>query len=71
MSDNPLQPSASLLCKIGSIVGHIEEAMTVSGHEFDLLALKALLADTEVQRWLGAMGAMAMIPLKRDATRGC
>lgn len=69
MSDNPLEPSVSLLCKVGSIVGHLEEAMSTTGHEFDLVALKSGLRDPEVQRWLGAMGVRALIPLKRSATK--
>lgn len=64
-SDNPLQPSARVLCKIGSIITHVEEAVSRGGHVFDLIALNALISDAEVQRWLGAMGSRALIPLKR------
>lgn len=48
MSD-PLQPSASLLVKLGSIVVHIEEMFSASGHVFDKAVLDALLADPEVK----------------------
>lgn len=65
MSDNPLQPTASLLCKLGSIAAHAEEAMSPGAHGFDLIAMKTVITDPEVQRWLGAMGALALIPLKR------
>jgi hypothetical protein len=67
-SDNPLQPSARVLCKIGSIITHVEEAVSNGGHVFDLIALNALISDAEVQRWLGAMGSRALIPLKRSRT---
>jgi hypothetical protein len=63
--DNPLAPPARVLCKIGSIITHVEEAVSNGGHVFDLIALQALLVDPEVQRWLGAMGSRALIPLKR------
>lgn len=66
MSDNPLTPPVSLLCKLGSIATHAEEAMSPGAHGFDLIAMKSAIADPEVQRWLGAMGALSLIPLKRD-----
>lgn len=67
MSDNPLTPSMALLCKIGSILTHVEESMSPGAHDFDLIAMKSALNDPEVQRWLGEMGSRALIPVKRPA----
>lgn len=67
MSDNPLNPPMSVLCKLGLIITHVEEALSPGAHDFDLVAMKSVITDPEVQRWLGAMGAMALIPLKRQA----
>lgn len=67
MSDTLLQPSPSLLSKLGSIAIHVEEMLAPGGHEFDLAALQTLLADTEVRDWLAAMEALAMLPVKRSA----
>ncbi len=64
MSD-PLKPSAGVLVKLGSIVVHLEEARSKDVHEFDLHALKSLLSDTEIIRWLKAMDKMALLPKKR------
>ena len=60
-----LIPSPSLLCKLGSIVVHVEELLSPSGHPFDRDALLALLADAEVRAWLAQMDAAAMLPNKR------
>ena len=60
-----LQPSAGLLCKLGSIAVHVEEAMSAKGHAFDVLALKPLVADQEVQEWLAGMSRLALVPRKR------
>ena len=62
----PLKPSPALLCKLGSIVVHADEGLGPHGHEFDITALKQLLADQEVNEWLAAMNAMAMLPVKRN-----
>jgi hypothetical protein len=61
-----LQPSPSVLCKLGSIAVHVDEAMSSEGHPFDVVALQTLIIDPEVTTWLAAMGRMAMIPLKRN-----
>lgn len=62
-----LQPPPSVLCKLGSIVVHVEEGLSAEGHPFDMVALQGLMADPEVTLWLTAMGKMAMIPVKRNA----
>lgn len=62
---NPLDPSAQLLCKIGSIVVHADEMLSPAGHHFDKAALDVLLKDHEVLEWVAAMDSMALIPRKR------
>lgn len=61
----PLKPSAALLCKLGSIVIHVEEFLSPQGHHFDKSALDKLLDDAEVREWLKAMDVMALLPRKR------
>lgn len=63
---NALAPSAGLLCKIGSIITHVEEGAGENGHQFDWITVRQLMADPEVQAWLAHMGKMAMLPVKRD-----
>ena len=60
-----LKPSVPLLVKLGSIVVHSDELLSPSGHDFDRIALKALMDDPEVKDWLQAMGKAAMLPVKR------
>ena len=62
------QPSLSLLCKLGSIITHAEEAMSPGRHHFDVAALEALTRDSEVAGWLAGMRAAAFLPVKRSAT---
>ena len=62
---NPLQPSASLLVKLGSIAVHTEELLGPGGHHFDVETLKVLLNDQEVVEWEIAMHEMALLPVKR------
>jgi hypothetical protein len=66
MSRDPLKPSVSLLCKLGSAVVHAEELLSPDGHDFDRTALDAVLTDPDVCEWLKAMGAMALVPVKRS-----
>lgn len=60
-----LNPSATLLIKLGSIIVHYAEFSSPDGHEFDLHAAEALMNDPEVVAWLAAMNAQALLPLKR------
>lgn len=66
MTSNVLNPSPALLCKLGSIIVHTDELLSPFGHEFDREALKALMADADVQAWLRGMGEMALVPVKRN-----
>lgn len=60
-----LNPSPSLLCKLGSIAVHVQEMLSDDGHAFDRAALDTLLDDPEVIAWLEQMDAAAMVPRKR------
>jgi len=62
---DPLKPSATLLCKLGSIVVHVDEMLSPGGHGFDIEAIRGLLKDVEVAEWLKSMDKMAMLPKKR------
>ena len=62
---DPLKPNAGLLCKLGSIAVHVDEAASDTGHAFDKVALKGLIDDPEVAEWLVEMDKMALIPKKR------
>lgn len=64
MSD-PLKPSAALLCKLGSLIVHLEEAMSPNAHQFDITAATQLRKDPEVQQWFQQMQTLAMVPVKR------
>lgn len=64
MSD-PLKPGLSLLCKLGSIAVHVEEAMSSKGHNFDVYAMKVLLNDPDVREWLSEMTKQAFVTVKR------
>lgn len=62
----PLNPNPSLLCKLGSIAVHVDEFLSSDGHQFDKIALYALMDDSEVKEWLKEMDKMAMLPKKRN-----
>lgn len=59
-----IEPSLTLLCKLGSIIVHADEATEPGAHELDVTVLRALLADPEVKDWIKGMGTM--LPLKRS-----
>jgi hypothetical protein len=44
---------------------HVDEASGASGHDFDWIAVRSLMADSEVQAWLISMDAMGFLPKKR------
>lgn len=62
---DPMRPSASLLCKLGSMIVHTEEARSAEGHAADVLALASLRSDPEVQVWLAQMQTLALVPVRR------
>ena len=51
-----LVPNVALLCKLGSIVVHVDEYLSDSGHPLDL----------EVREWLEQMQELALIPVRRS-----
>lgn len=59
------KPTPSLLCKLASIAQHTEEAMSAKGHVFDQYALKGLLGDPEVKKFLYMMEDLGLLPVKR------
>lgn len=61
----PLNPTLSLLCKLGSLAVHVEEMLSYNGHAFDRAAMEGLIEDEEVQQWLTKMSDLALVPLKR------
>lgn len=61
-----MQPDASLLVKLGSIIVHFDEANEPGAHAYDLQTARQLLADPEVVAWMAAMRAAAMLPVKRS-----
>jgi hypothetical protein len=64
---DPLAPPATLLVKLGSALVHAQEMTEPGAHPLDLEAFKSLCADPEVAAWLEAMGALALLPVKRSA----
>lgn len=59
-------PSLALLCKLGSIAGHVEEFLSPAGHTFDRIALLSLLDDGDVKTWMRSMRKHALIPQPRS-----
>ena len=59
-------PPIGLLCKLGSIVVHVDEGSGTGGHHFDWQAVRSLIADREVQEWLAGMDAKALLPKRRS-----
>lgn len=59
-------PPIGLLCKLGSIVVHVDEATGDRPHEFDWTAIRALLADRDVQAWIEGMTKAGFMPVKRS-----
>lgn len=62
----------SLWMKLGCIAVHAEELLSPDGHEFDREALRGLLQDAEVRRFLDAPKNKVYFPRKRvedDSTR--
>jgi hypothetical protein len=52
-----------LAAKLAAIVVHADEGTSSRGHHFDIAALRALVASSDVQAWLKALGPLA--PEKR------
>ena len=64
MSDKAAKkPSLTLLCKLGSLAVHIDEALSDDSHHYDWTAIHLLLDDPEVKQWIADMGPL--LPKKR------
>jgi hypothetical protein len=61
---DPMKPSATLLVKLGSALVHADELTSPHGHDFDRIALRALI-DREVKAWAEAMNGLGLLPVKR------
>jgi hypothetical protein len=64
---DPFRPGHSTLAKLGAIAVHVEEMLSIGGHNVDRIAIGSLLEDPEVHDWLAAMEKTALLPLKRMA----
>jgi hypothetical protein len=62
---DPLKPDAGLLCKLGSILIHVEEHGGETGVEIDMDTVRLLLNDEQVQVWLFEMNKLGLLPVKR------
>lgn len=65
MIEGTLNPSLTLLCKLASIVVHIEEKESANGHAYDKVALDSALNDPEVKLWVEQMTSFGFAPVKR------
>lgn len=65
MASDPLKPNAALLCKLGSLIVHADEALSPNGHHYDQTVFLDGLHDPQVLEWISQMDAMAMLPKKR------
>jgi hypothetical protein len=60
-----LNPSRTLLVKLGSVIVHAEEFMSHGGHPFDKIAFDTELKDAEVRAWMKEMDENGFLPTKR------
>jgi len=60
-----MNPSASLLVKLGSAVVHAEEFFSANGNPVDKVAFESAMKDSELQAWIKGMTEMGMLPVKR------
>jgi hypothetical protein len=63
--NDPLQPNASVLVKLGSLIVHYQEAYSPTGHHLDKLAIAQLEADSSVREWIEEMTKRGFLPVKR------
>lgn len=63
---NPLEPSLTLLLKLGSAIVHADEYLSPHGHPLDKDEFHQLLKDPELVEWLAAMTKLALVPRKRN-----
>lgn len=61
----PTITDPQLLVKVGSIIIHIQEMLSPTGHAFDAQVLKQMVYENDVVEWLIKMDALALLPKKR------
>jgi hypothetical protein len=62
-----LRPDTRLVSILGSIVAHADEATSEDGHQLDVLAIRGLCRNPEIQEWLALGRELAMLPLPRKS----
>lgn len=67
MKKDALRPSHVLLGKLGTILVHIEEALSPRGHPLNVLTIKELMRDRDVEGWLAEMHRLVLV---QSLTRG-
>jgi len=65
----PFSLNYTLAAKVGSLVAHADEGLSRGGHNFDWIALRALIEDEDIQAWLAELRALALVPVKRGGNR--
>lgn len=60
-----LQPDATLLIMLGSIITHFDEYTSETGRPEDLMAARTLLELPSVKEWIKEMHGAALLPVKR------
>lgn len=63
--NDPLQPNASVLVKLGSLIIHYQEACSPKGHPLDWQAVKQLENDPAIKEWIEEMTRKGFLPIKR------
>ena len=58
------KPTDSLLCKLGSLIVHLEEHAE-TGHPFDRTAYAAIRSDAEIEQWFADMAKLGLLPIRR------
>lgn len=66
MKTDPFKPSKMLVIKLGALAVHADEIVETHGAnlDFDGPAVRTLIDDPEMQRWIKDMGVF--LPLKRS-----
>lgn len=59
------RPNDAVVIYLASIAAHADEAISGSGHELDIEAIRGLLTLPGVREFLDEMTALALLPVKR------
>lgn len=63
--DNIKLPNLSCAVKLASLVTHIEEYLSSNPHEYDVIAIKGILDDKEVQEYVAYLKEYGLGVMKR------